>query len=876
MRAWIGPEGRVWHLDLGERSEITKRFAALGQKHGWEDESRKAQERLLWNQLGYIGHKEYALGHPLEAFSSAARGDPDLWESMGLRLLAISEEASAAGGNRLRPEVDRAVAGAAARAGPAALWRLARTAAAARGRPFALGDEFIFDGLVDALEHLDLTQADAQSLWCVGVGALPWERDSHQVLLADLRRALTQRVARCGLTGTIDEMRLLAPFEWSLGPDEEEHSRRWFAPERAPVEDAYREDLLKGLRERPVDEAIRIIVDGARASISNRPSDFWRALAECGRRLSQERTAAYAESLQLLKGALLLRAEPYSWSSDGFADAAGAIVPLLRDSEGWEFCRWTVAQATKIDSLDILLPTASANLRALVSFSSGATTQSGRREHLERELRMHECWILGGRPRPTERALPVIHVVGDGPFAPSSWCDLALGGLVELLKSRSAVRGRSAARGLYALLSARDEANEKGALLWDSLHARQRRLLLLVLERLAAEHPGRFAPWQSSVEGCLQKGEGEEQVQALVTLEAFSRASRPARAWKLPPLEPHAHGAIVRGVGRLLDVPGSYKGLVGLCSGHLAVRQVAHIFADATRLNRSEIEGLVATHLRNEPAVDLQPDQESFWDGDMKLPLATDVDEAIRFLVDEARAGCLGQVSPSAIAQAVLRSDEPRVITTSGVVGEKLAPWPVDDELEQLIATGTRALEGRLRLVAGAGLAERERLLGAQVMTYSRNNDVALTIFLGWASDPLDHAAQLQPWTFTGRGFIAYSDDGFEPSQTREDGWFTLPAGGPGAFIHANVPLTPSRSWRAFGWSPSPENPFVWLREDRVVARLEVVRGPVRRLIQDLLHRQPMMIRWVADSEAVEAAARWLASPLRELCEVETAGVREP
>ncbi len=875
MQAWIGPEGRVWHLDLGERSEIAKRFAALGRKQGWEDEVANAEERLLWNQLGYTGHKEYALSQPLEAFTAAARGEPHLWENLGLRLFAISEEASAAGGNRLRWDVDRAVAGAAARVGPSALWRLARTVAAARGRPFALGDDFIFDGLIDALEYLAVTQADALSLWCVGVGALPWERDRNQVLLADLRRALTLRVVRCGCAGATEDMRSLAAFEWSLGPEEGEDSRRWFAPESELEEGTSRKDLLKGLRERSVDEAIRIIVGGARASISEHPSDFWRAIAECGRRLCRERTAAYVESLQLLRSALLLRTGPYSWSFDGFADAVEAIVPLLQDSEVLEFCGWTVDQAMKNGALDISLPAASENLRVLVSLPSGNRTHSGRREHLERELRMHECWILGGRPERAGRTLPVIPVVSDGPFAPSSWCDFALGGLLELLKSTSAVRSRGAARGLYALLSSQDKANESGALLWDSFHWRQRRLVLLALERLASEHPDAFVRWQSVVERCLQEGEGEEQVQALVTLESFSRASGPARPWELPPLEPHAHGALVRRVGRLLDVPGDYRGLVGLGSRHSVARQVARMFAEATRQDQTEIESLVAAHLRDELTVDLQPDQETFWDGDMRLSSATDVDEAIRLLVNETRAGCLGRVSPSAMAQAVLRSDEPRVFTTSGVVGEKAGEWPVDDELEHVVAAGTRAVEERLRLVAEAGLGGKERLLGAHVTTYSRKNDVALTMLLGWAYDPLDPVAQLVPRTFTGRGFIAYSDDGFEPPQRKEAGWFTLPAVGPGAFIHGSVPLASSRIWRAFGWSPSPENPYVWLRDDSVVARLEVVRGPVRRLIRDLLHRQPVMFRWVADSEAVEAAARWLASPLRECFDVETAAVRE-
>jgi len=58
------------------------------------------------------------------------------------------------------------------------------------------------------------------------------------------------------------------------------------------------------------------------------------------------------------------------------------------------------------------------------------------------------------------------------------------------------------------------------------------------------------------------------------------------------------------------------------------------------------------------------------------------------------------------------------------------------------------------------------------------------------------------------------------------------------------------------------------------VARFDVIRGPVREPIQDYLHRQPLLIRWVVRTDAYDDAVKMIGIPFRRQVDVEIDRVR--
>ena len=65
------------------------------------------------------------------------------------------------------------------------------------------------------------------------------------------------------------------------------------------------------------------------------------------------------------------------------------------------------------------------------------------------------------------------------------------------------------------------------------------------------------------------------------------------------------------------------------------------------------------------------------------------------------------------------------------------------------------------------------------------------------------------------------------------------------------------------------KNPLVWMQNGSVVARCELIRGPIRETVHDLLHRHPVLLRWVGNSGALDAAAAQLGASIRSRFEIE-------
>jgi hypothetical protein len=68
-------------------------------------------------------------------------------------------------------------------------------------------------------------------------------------------------------------------------------------------------------------------------------------------------------------------------------------------------------------------------------------------------------------------------------------------------------------------------------------------------------------------------------------------------------------------------------------------------------------------------------------------------------------------------------------------------------------------------------------------------------------------------------------------------------------------------------------NPLVWTESGRIVARCELIRGPIRNTVHDFLHRQPMLLRWVVNGSALDTAAARMGLPLRTVFDIEVAAI---
>ena len=869
-RHWIGDTGAVWRADLGGRIETVQRFAALARPLGWSDEVARAERRMRWNQVGYTGHKEYALAMPMAWFKAAARDNAHLWKTHGLRLLAISQEASRTGDNRMAIALDAAVLAAAAACGPVDLWGLARGLANARGRPHVFSDGAVFDGIITALENTLVAEEDLLHLWCAGIGGLIWQRPRDRVQLVDFREALLAASRRLGYSQLPEKLQAISLFETTLTARNHVYRfpSRWFRADNEDSEDEKRRrQLIEELDALPVCVAITELADRAYSLLQ--PPDLWRAVAHCARRLSREHPPDCSIHVRTLLEVVKRRPVAYTWDFDAADIAIRELIPLADEAIRWEICAWAINSLNLADA-DLWVQAAADNLCSLSYMRANNESAESRRCGLEREVRAHETWILGPRH---ENPIPWPTVsIASAPNPSLSWGGFAALALLELLRSGGAERVRSAAKGLYALLTMSDSINTAVVARWPTLDHQSQHILLIILEQLAAEHPNRFNAWRTIAEGQLASGHGADQVQAWVTLDAFARATNsPAPAWPISQEAPRRAPTLARPASRLIDIPADTVGSIRYVRGTSGVKLLARMLAHSLTLDQRRLEAAIAEIIRNLPPP-TAPDPRDLPEGDMKLSGGSGVEEVCNWAVKEACAGSFGDLPPVGLAQAILPNDEPRLLTTSGVAADDQELWPIDQALEAVFATGN--LEKTLAKHACSGLLEDEELLAAELHIYARDKDVVFRMAKRWTSEVLFASAVQQPSTFNGRTYLYYEPNRYEPETEPAAGWMTFNAGGLGMFLHAQVVITPTKLWDVLGWRPMPTNPFIWLKEGKPIVRFEVRRGPLRDTIQEPLYRQPVLLRWIINRQARLEAERILGVALLDFRTVEV--VRRP
>lgn len=861
LLSWIGPEGKVWDGELGERVDTVEAFGTLGREAGLNEEVDVAEERLRWNFVAYSGHKEIALETPLRWFKAVRSLDPTVWENEGLRLMSISKEASRAGDNLLSIDVPAAIGTAAASVSVSAFARFIDGVSKDSPR---LANVAAWEGIIGALEHANIDEDDLVALWCGAAGSLVWRAERDKLQLADVREAILVCAQRQGFKDLPDRLRILAPFEFGLPrPDRGGYGlpERWFAP-WTKTRDPKHYELSIRLTSLPLGAAIDELRVAARASacddLALKGFDIWHAAAICARRLVEECSSDLDNHLAELKQIAMMRRSRWVWSHGEFDDFLELLAPHMTEVERWDLVLRMLRDLDYQSDRVTWLHAATENLRFMsfvVARTSGAQSV---RAGLNRELAAQELWIRG--PEDQNRSeWPLYHWPAE-PFA-TGWDTLIFEGLLELLDSSEAHPTQTAMRGLYRLIATFPKWNDAFIARLSSLSDGALRFALPILEPLAARFSERVQSWRPGLEQICQSGPARARIQSAIVLRTADRARRgePQAVDFGSPIS-HQHSLVVpRSRPVLRDAARKYGSLT-LASEWSAAEELILRIAAITGIPEDELYPDVTPLLNELPVPEERERVKTRLMNDSTLTPSFYAERVVAWIFEEWRAGCFGDLSVEAIGQATLEHDDPYVIVGShrAMSGD----WPVDDALRKLIAHGASAVQEALRPICSRDLAEDEMLLGAVLYTYDWKSDVTLRVEHRWSTDL---AADDPSCTFNGRAFVFFAPDRFEPRESRRNGWVTARSGGGGYLSRSLIDPFPSELWRRLKWSANPSDPLRWSRTDGTeVARFEVLLGPMRSSAPDALYRHPLLFRWVGKKDTLAQIERVLGRATRE------------
>ncbi|MCC7061845.1 MAG: AAA family ATPase [Planctomycetes bacterium] len=640
--SWIGPGGRAWREPTEDRQRIVTRLATLLEGIDELARAQRARKVLPWGDIGYSSHKEYALRQPLDWFQVLANRDAHAWSGAGLRLLAVSREASRAGDNRVSWDVEEAVLATTCIHGPASLARLTGLPNASVGAK----DHSVVCGLLRMAERVSLPSPDLLAIWAFCTGKMCWQVRHDRERLVEAR----DQLLKC--KGTLAaEMERIAAAEFLC-----EHDARGdgsaVEPQRAWLKD---------------------LGPSADFTFACKEHD-WSGLASALERLNAERDQGSAQAIELAWRTLGER-EDRDWHYDGASAAYEALIPLLSPERRWDAVRRAVARGRA----DIPSHRCNALAQVLDDMCRRVASKGdigAARRGLERLLEMHELWTSGAGHLGTIVAIPIAAETRVG-----TWREILLDLLMDLLSFDEQSYVQSALRGVYRSLALDGTLFPRFAARVRAENADVQRRVLFAAESLA-QLPGAdaFCDWLAEQVPSARLDMGLHAWCALRT--SFRAMGKPPPTWPEPSEAPPL---LYAAATPLIDRPVEEQGLYQTAGR--ASSRILSMLQTACEESVMDLRVQLAASVKGDPPVARSVRRRDVRVGDMVYNPGdeAETDRLFVMLATRERQGRFRGVPVERLAQALLPCVDPCVFLRTPTRWLQSMQWPVDKALDELI-----------------------------------------------------------------------------------------------------------------------------------------------------------------------------------------------
>jgi hypothetical protein len=199
------------------------------------------------------------------------------------------------------------------------------------------------------------------------------------------------------------------------------------------------------------------------------------------------------------------------------------------------------------------------------------------------------------------------------------------------------------------------------------------------------------------------------------------------------------------------------------------------------------------------------------------------------------------------LAQGFLENDDAWLQRSPPRRSTSQSSWPPTSEYGSQEDLPEAEIRQRLISIAESlDLADGWKTFASRVQFCTRRCDYVLHLWYEQRSASLLLSLGDHPSCPSGRTFLWYIGDFFEPAvrgTSFVSGYFV---GGRQRLNHDILHIQPSRGWRdGFGWSVGLADPLTWHADGRPIARYERIHGPLRRTINEPHFRHPLIDRWV-------------------------------
>lgn len=774
-------------------------------------------EKIKWDVVGYVDHKEYSLQGPLDSFSTIVNLNSAEWEKYGKKLYQISRIANDKGDNRFAYTVEEAIATSAAKNGLDGSWKLHFWS-----KNFQMNPKLLVVSVRKLLSKAK-TEVDFVSLWLLICGIHSWYLQDDHLAMSDVYKDFVDAGILLNIN-TIELISTLTPEWFSILQQNKESMHQ---SQSQSYESEYKLELTEKLAVYQTMSTNELFTALIPASLQTSAANH---IIEIVKRL-QEKSALDQTGYEQVLRAVCTALQERTWHYNGFTELMSILLDNLHDEAFWSF-----AHVIGENLLDYAYELSAFNMQFLLNLYLSHDLEKIT-EFFNRQVCVQKLWITGdnhfGQCDDNKTISPWI-------TTPTSFSEMALYILLEQIESHNLRKIESAVYSIYSLGNNCPETITSLIACWDTLTVLQKRFILYAIYRWFIE---------KRIEGlsCLFE----------VILGDYEECNSLNQKYLLHSvLNAYGTDVVCRESLDCTAHPFQYQPIVASLRNNSILYNrflnlVDHHFHDKTFNNN--VRAAIARYTSQDASI---PKDEFSKPCDLSIMDPDIIGDQI--LYGEEAKGRWSDIPLIEKKCWLLPADDPfmlteipRMIYDSGLVSD----------IENIIKSFLTISETTLSQTIRKFLDENETIVGAFLWCPLKENqefwfyDVA-EILPKTVLSP-QHSTNI-PCALGSFGLLGQTYSENLPDVLALPLFSKIV--GDIYFLNGYSQITPSNVWRdIFNCRPTSTSPYLWQNENgKVVLRYERLALPIQDIHQERYYSQPIICRWLCDSE-------WLKSQLEEL-----------
>lgn len=824
-----GENGKKLFLESNyeETHEIFKKYGKLTIPELMDE----IDEKLKWDVVSYVDHKEYALWPLLNHFKTIGKQEPGEWKTRGLDLYKLSTLVSIKGSNRASSEIQREIGTAAINSGIQDVWLLRE-----QDEEFRFSLDILYSQLFVLIEVAKDIE-EIVSIWIFSCGVLSWYHKDDREGLKNIYNKCVEKGKEIGNIEIESLLVTLTPEHSKIAihkrSNEYSESQQNEFTLKRKLEETELQIVLSEIDTREIVEFLKyeqnLIMRWTSVNIA------W-DIIDSRNEISNDIAKEFSQIV-------LKRLEDYSWNNSGCEKVIEKILNVLEIDFLWELAEYNSKNINQPDNYY----TFSSNMEFILKYAGNSHSLEFTKTMFDEELNGHYGWITGNGHLKFEFE---ISPSKSNLIRPKNIHEFIFNVLMEQISTRNIHRIEVSLQGLMIFVKKYPEMFIFISDSWESYNIYQKEYLIKLSERWARENTQNFNtifPHILKEYEITNELDKKFQLFTIIKTYEYFLTNKKERQIEYSAKEIE------------YNLPKQYPPIFDKSKITFATKNFLRIMERLTMETQDDL----AYYIQNEKLIKKDETlKNTSRPGDSMLYLRSYTDLEMQVLYGEEKKNRWDYIPLAIKAQFLLQTDDAWIFTNVPKVSfEK--EWHIEEELKSHFEEKSLLkCKPYLKILLEKDVPENMYMIGGGIwypigskdgIVYTESSKLIQNDVL---VKNLDISSSLHP-SIIASNLLEEDEDIFIISEEYldENGvCLTNEIVGTSVFIYGNTLVYPSLFLKeALNLHPSKENPLVWLdNKDNVIMYFERFVSPFRETIQENYFRQPLMGRWLCKKTVID------------------------